>query len=121
VEGSKRVPPDMWLEYRRKYKFEGLRCLCPLLQTTDDEPPLTEANILVKDSGDHMGEYVAECPNGRCEYLGQLPIAFQYKESLMRWKKKVSLEQRYALYGIPVKSHALRGRLFRRKASRHVR
>ena len=70
---------------------------------------------------DHIGEYVAECPNGRCEYLGQLPVAFQDKESLTRREKIVSLEQKYALYGIPVKTHAPRGRLFHRKASRHVR
>ena len=80
----------MWLEHRMQHKFEGPHCLCPLLRTTDEEPPFTEAKILLKDSGDHIGEYVAECPNGRCEYLGQsrLPVAFQDKESLTDAKKK---------------------------------
>jgi hypothetical protein len=73
VDGSKRVTPDKWLEYRTQHKFQWLHCLCPLLRTTGEEPPFTEAKILLKDSGDHIGEYVAECPNGRCEYLGQLP------------------------------------------------
>ena len=79
---------------------------------TDEELLFTEAKILLKDSGDHVREYVTECPNGRCEYLGQLPVAFQDKESLMRQEKIVSLEQKY---GIPEKTHAPKGRLFHRK------
>lgn len=116
MDGSKRVTPDMWLEYRTRHKFQGPHCLCPLLRTTDKELSFTEARIQLKDSGDHIGEYVAECPNGRCEYLGQYPVVFQDKESLTRRKKLVSLEQTYALYGIPVKTHAPRGTLFHREA-----
>ena len=45
-----------------------------------------------------------------------LPVAFPDKESLKRCLKKiVPLEQKYSLYGIPVKTYALRGRLFLRK------
>jgi hypothetical protein len=120
VDGNKRVTPDMWLDYRARHKFQGLHCLCPLLRTTDEETLFTEAKIRLKGSGDHIGEYVAECPNGRCEYLGQLPVAFQDTESLTR-RKIVPLEQKYALYGIPVKKYVPRGRLFRRKAGRHRR
>ena len=116
MNGSKCVMPDMWLEYRMRHKFKGLHCLWPLLQMTDEELPFTEAKILLKDSGDHVTEYVAECPNGCCEYLGQLPVAFQDKASLMRWEKIVSLEQKY---GIPEKTHAPKGRLFHRKV-RHT-
>ena len=112
MNGGKRVMPDMWLEYCMQHEFKGLHCLCPLLQTTDKELPFTEAKILLKNSGDHIREYVAECPNGRCKYLGQLPVAFQDKESLMRWEKIDSLEQKY---GIPEKTHALKGRLFTEK------
>ena len=86
---------DTWLEYRMRHEFKGLHCLCPLLQTTDEELPFTEAKILLKDSGDHVREYIAKCLNGHCEYLGQLPVAFQDKESLMIWEKIVSLEQKY--------------------------
>ena len=88
MDDRKRVSPDMWLEYRTRHIFQGLHCLCPLLWTTDQEPPYTEAKVLLKDSGDHIGEYVADCPNGYCKYLGQLPVAFQVKESLTRRKKK---------------------------------
>ena len=116
MNGSKRVMPYTWLEYRMRHEFKGLYCLCPLLWMTDEELPFTEAKILLKDSGDHIREYVAECPNGRCEYLGQLPVAFQDKESLMRWEKIVSLEQKY---GILEKTHAPKGRLFHRKV-RHT-
>lgn len=71
VDGNKRVTPDMWPEYRVRHKFQGLRCLCPLLRTRSEEPSSTEAEILLMGSGDHIGEYVAECRNGRCEYFGQ--------------------------------------------------
>ena len=75
MNSGKRVMSDT------RHKFKGLHCLCPLLQTTDKELPFTEAKILLKDSGEYIGEYVAECPNGRCEYLGRLPV-FQDKEPL---------------------------------------
>ena len=71
VDGNKRVTPDMWLEYRARHKFQGLHCLCPLLRTWNEDPPSTEAEILLKGSGDYIGQYIAECPNGRCEYFGQ--------------------------------------------------
>jgi len=87
VDGRKRVTPDALLEYRARHKFQGLHCLCPLLWTTNEEYPLTEAKILLKTSGDHIGEYIAECPNGLCEYFGQLPDAYQEKESLTIQKK----------------------------------
>jgi hypothetical protein len=84
VDNNKRVTPDMWLEYRARHKFQGPDCLCPLLWTANQEPPFMEAKILLKGSGDHIGEYIAECPNGHCRYFGQLPVAFQDKESIMR-------------------------------------
>jgi hypothetical protein len=87
VDGNKRVTPDMWLEYRARHKFEGPHCLCPLLQTINEEPLLTEAEVQLKGSGDHIGEYTAECPNRRCGYFGELPVAFQ-KKSLTRPKKQ---------------------------------
>ena len=115
MNGGKHVMLDMWLEYCMQHEFKGLHCLCPLLRMTNEELPFTEAKILLKDSGDHVVEYFAECPNGHCEYLGQLPVAFKDKESLMRQEKIVSLEQKY---GIPEKTHALKGRLFHRKVRR---
>ena len=87
VDGKKRVTPDALLEYRARHKFQGLHCLCPLLRTTNEEYPLTEAKIQLKASGDYIGEYIAECPNGLCEYFGQLPDAYQEKESLTIRKK----------------------------------
>jgi hypothetical protein len=90
------------------------------LRTTNEDPPSTEAKILLKGSGDHIGEYIAECPNGRCGYFGLLPVVFQDKELLTR-QKIVRLEQKYALYGIPVKAYTPRGRLSHRKAIKHAR
>ena len=120
MDGSRRVTPDMWLEYRKRHKFRGPNCLCPLLQTTNEEPPSTEAEIVLKESGKHIGEYIAKCPNARCGYYGQLPVVFQDNESIMK-QKIVRLEQKYPLYGIPVKNYAPRGRLFLRKESRNRR
>ena len=79
MDGNKRVAPDKWLEYRNRHKFRGPNCLCPLLRTTNEEPPFTEAKIMLKESGDNIGEYIAECPNGRCEYFCKLPVAFLKK------------------------------------------
>jgi hypothetical protein len=79
VDGNIRVPPDRWPELRREQNFRGPNCLCPLLRMTNEEPPFTEAQIVLKESGDHIGEFIAECPNGRCEYFGQLPVAFPDK------------------------------------------
>ena len=57
---------------------------------TNQEPPFTEATILLKGSGDHIGEYIAECPNGRCGYFGQLPqaVAFQDEGGINNQTKK---------------------------------
>ena len=86
MDNNKRVAPDMWPVYRATHKFQGPDCLCPLLQTTTQKPPFTEAKILLEGSGDHIGEYIAECPNGRCGYFGQLHVAFQDK-GLIETKK----------------------------------
>jgi hypothetical protein len=107
VDNNKRVTPDMWLEHRARRKFQGPHCLCPLLRTTNKEPPSTEDKIWLKGSADHLGEYVAECPNERCGYFGQLSIAFRDKVSLTR-QKIVPLERKYALYGILVRAYAPR-------------
>ena len=87
VDDGKRVPPDMWLEYRVQNKFQGPHCLCPLLRMINEDPRPTEAEIVLKGSGDYVGEYIAECPNRRCGYFGQFPVAFQDEESVTRRKK----------------------------------
>ena len=84
VDGNKQLTPDMWLEYCKWHKFRGPNCLCPLLQTTNEVPLHTEAEIVLKGSGNHVGKYIAECLNGCCKYFGQLPVAFQDKELLTR-------------------------------------
>jgi hypothetical protein len=50
-----------------------------------------------------------------------VPCCVLNKESLTRREKIVSLEQAYALYGIPVKTHAPRGTLFHKKAGEEAR
>ena len=110
MDDKKHVMPDMWLEYRARHKFQGPHCLCPLLRTINEDFPFTEAEIVLKGSGDYVREYIAECPNRRCEYFGQFPVAFQDKQSLTRRKKTVPLDKIYVLYGIPVKEYALRGK-----------
>jgi hypothetical protein len=77
VDGGIRVPPDHWLDHRKKHDFQGPNCLCPLLWTTNEKPSSTEAQIVLMESGFYVGQYIAECPNSRCEYFGQLPLRSQ--------------------------------------------
>jgi hypothetical protein len=115
------MPPDHWLVHRKKQGFRGPNCLCPLLRTTNEESSLTEAQIVLKESGDHIGQYIAECPNGRCEYFGELPVACVALIVYEILKKIVPLDQKYALYGIPVKRYAPRSKLFLRGENRSAR
>ena len=58
VDGSIHVPPDHWLDHRKMQKFWGPNCLCPLLWTTDEEQPLTEAQNRAQGvRGSHQGIY----------------------------------------------------------------
>ena len=57
VDGGIHVPPDHWLDHCKTQKFQGPHCLCPLLWMTEEQP-LMEAQIVLKESGDHIGEYI---------------------------------------------------------------
>ena len=48
VDGGICLPPDHWLDHHKTQKFWGPNCLCPLLWMTDEEQPLTEAQIKPK-------------------------------------------------------------------------
>ena len=69
VDENKRVEPSRILEYREQHHFQTPFCLCPLLGTLNEGP--TEAAILEKRSGTHVGEYVAECASDCCGYFGE--------------------------------------------------
>jgi len=73
VHARKRVVPSALRDYREYYQFLGPSCLCPLLQRVSEEPAFTEAAIYIPVFGRFAGEYVAECANSRCGYLGQSP------------------------------------------------
>jgi hypothetical protein len=77
MDEDKRVEPSRLLEYREQHYFRTPLCLCPLLQTLDEEPSITEAAILEKKPGTHVAEYVAECASGRCGYSGDFTAISQ--------------------------------------------
>jgi hypothetical protein len=69
---GKRVPPDELYLHRETHQYIGPGCLCPLLE------PLTahkEAAIYLAVNGLYPGEYVAECADDRCGYLGLSPFS----------------------------------------------
>ena len=65
------MAPSALCEYRKHYQFLGPSCLCPLLQPVSGEPVFTEVAIYIPVFGRYAGEYVAECAQSRCGYLGQ--------------------------------------------------
>ena len=71
MHGTVRVTPDALRVYRENHQFLGPCCLCPLLQPLSQEPHYTEAAIYLPLRGRYKGEWVAECAEGRCGYLGR--------------------------------------------------
>ena len=71
VHGTECVTPDAWNIYRRNHQFLGPCCLCPLLQPLSQEPHYTEAAIYLPLCGRYKSEWVTECAEGRCRYLGR--------------------------------------------------
>ena len=70
VHAKKRVVPGALREYRQYHQFLGPSCLCPLFQRVSEEPVFKEVAIYIPVFGRYAGEYVAECANSRCGYLG---------------------------------------------------
>jgi hypothetical protein len=71
VEGERRVTPDALRSYRKTQNFLGPCCLCPLLGIGRGiEHKFVEAAIHIPHYGRYVGEYVAECINSRCGYIG---------------------------------------------------
>jgi len=66
-----RVAPSALREYREHYQLLGPSCLCPLFQPVSDEPVFMEVAIYIPVFGRYAGEYVAECAQSQCGYLGQ--------------------------------------------------
>src|ERR1700742_4542741 len=71
VHGVERVTPDALHIYRRNHKFLGPCCLCPLFWPGTKETHYTEAAIYLPVQGLYKGEYVAECAESKCGYLGK--------------------------------------------------
>ena len=61
-----RLTPDQLLGYRETHVFHAPCCLCESL----DDHGYTETTIVVKNSGEFVREYVAECMLNVCGYLG---------------------------------------------------
>ena len=74
-DGKKCVEPRALHQHRKERQFLGPCCLCPLSQKLSDEPAFIEAAIYIPVFGRFGGEYVAECAESRCGYLGQSPFS----------------------------------------------
>ena len=70
VHGTERVTPDALRTYRKCHVFLGPCCLCPLLQPHRGKPRYAEAAIYLPVQGRYKGEYIAECAENKCGYLG---------------------------------------------------
>jgi hypothetical protein len=70
-----RVPPGELLRYRETHDYRGPGCLCPLLEPLRKNAEYKEASIYLAIDGQYKGEYIAECAEDRCGYLGQSPIS----------------------------------------------
>ena len=69
-----RVPPGELRHYRETHDYLAPGCLCPLLEPLRKKAVYKEASIYVAIGGRYKGEYIAECAEDRCGYLGQSPI-----------------------------------------------
>lgn len=70
VYEGERVRPDGLRNHRETHQFLGPCCICPLLKPLSIEPRFKEAAIYMPLMGLYKGEYVAECVESRCGYLG---------------------------------------------------
>jgi hypothetical protein len=66
---GERVTPSDLRDHRLSHKFLGPCCMCPLL--TEGGSTFKEAAIFAMPSGCFVGEYVAECADGKCGYFGK--------------------------------------------------
>jgi len=101
------VPPDELCLYRETHQYIGPGCLCLLLE------PLTahkEAAIYLAVNGLYPGEYVAECADDRCGYLGLSPFSGLDEASTNALAyHSVPLERIYPRRRVPEKAYPLRG------------
>ena len=101
--------PSALRDYREHYQFLGPSCLCPLLQRVSKEPAFTEAAIYIPVFGRFAGEYVAECANSRCGYLGQSPSL--PKKAASVYSRPVPLQRVYQAAGISTWTFPPQGKL----------
>jgi hypothetical protein len=98
-----RVSPDKWRDYRENHEFLNPSCLCALFQPKSEVLYYTEAAIYLPLNGLYRGEWVAECAEGRCGYLGK--SLFPLKIGVLTPHRLVPLERLYKKPGLPVKNY----------------
>src|ERR1700733_12761054 len=75
LNGSTLVAPSHLSNYRKGHDFLGPSCLCPWLKPIHEEPIFKEVAIHKPVFGCYAGEYVAECVDSRCGYIGESAIS----------------------------------------------
>ncbi|KAF8234352.1 hypothetical protein L208DRAFT_1550076 [Tricholoma matsutake] len=109
IHARKCVVPGALHEHHEHYQFLGPSCLCPLLQQVSKAPVFTEAAIYILVFGRYAGEYIAECANGRCRYIGQSPSIL--KNAVSIYSGPVPLQRLYQVVGIPAWTFPPQGKL----------
>ena len=108
LNGSALVSSSHLSSYRESHEFLGPSCLCPLLQPVhpDEEPVFKEVAIHKPVFRCYAGQYVAECAESRCGYIGQSSCCSIYRYSCC---PSVSFDQMYAKKNVPAKIFSVRG------------
>ncbi|KAF8221163.1 hypothetical protein L208DRAFT_1535147 [Tricholoma matsutake] len=109
IHARKHVAPGTLHEHCKHYQFLGPSCLCPLLQQVSEDLVFTEVAIYMPVFGRYAREYIAECANGRCGYIGQSPSVL--KNAVSVYSGPVPLQRLYQVVGIPVRMFPPRGKL----------
>jgi hypothetical protein len=69
-----RIPPSELRDHRTSHQMLGPCCFCPLAYPKG--PDYVEAAIYEVLRGSLLGEYVASCARGKCDYFGMLSKIF---------------------------------------------
>ena len=105
-ERGERVVPSDLDSHRLSHRFRAPCCLCPMDSEYDNT--FVEAAIYAAPTGRYVGEYVAQCAERECGYLGGQCKPLCY-DQLILIICSVNLERIYNQPGVPLRYYPQRG------------
>jgi hypothetical protein len=99
------VAPSDFEDHRMSYDVLGPCCLCPFQHR--DIGDFKESVIFMAGYGRYVGEYVAACADGRCDYFGS--VKFVWLRSPRTDKHLVFMERFHARRGTLIRRYPIRG------------